>query len=304
MTLKVSICIPTYNRACFLEQALESILNNQITDYFEVIISDNNSTDSTETVVKRFKNELNIVYKKNLRNIGAVRNLIKATEFSNGEYVWLWGDDDVMIEGAADYLREFLINYPDVGYIYYPRVLTDKELNPIPNGVQLSGYKGNIFFENGNALLAGLDGQMPGLIGFFSSTVIRRTHWDGAKKALEGMSVEEFHYLRILLKAILEIKCAVLEKQGVYCRLNYRGFSHNSKVWFDQYIETFQFAKDMGYSESMCNETIQELIRSEITVNRRMSHVKLCIADEPCRGYFDTKKASFNFSRPAILIPF
>jgi len=46
------------------------------------------------------------------------------------------------------------------------------------------------------------------------------------------------------------------------------------------------------------------LLHTEITVNRRISHVKLCIADEPCRGYFDTKKASFNFSRPAILIPF
>jgi hypothetical protein len=67
----------------------------------------------------------------------------------------------------------------------------------------------------------------------------------------------------IILQAIVASKCAVLARPGVLCRLqNARSFRVNSKVWFDDYIATFLFAKKLGYSAELCDRTIQQIIRS------------------------------------------
>ena len=69
---KVSIIIPTCNRAAYLKLAIESILEQGYQD-FEIIVTDNASTDNTEVVVSDFKNE-KIRYFKNEENIGVVKN--------------------------------------------------------------------------------------------------------------------------------------------------------------------------------------------------------------------------------------
>ena len=48
---KISVCTPTFNRAPLLKLFLESILSQTHTD-FEIVISDNCSTDATQTLVK------------------------------------------------------------------------------------------------------------------------------------------------------------------------------------------------------------------------------------------------------------
>jgi len=51
-----SVCIPTYNRANFLPQAIESVLAQDFTD-FELIICDNASTDNTQEVVEKYQDK-------------------------------------------------------------------------------------------------------------------------------------------------------------------------------------------------------------------------------------------------------
>ncbi|SDN50902.1 abequosyltransferase [Desulfonauticus submarinus] len=107
----LSICIPTYNRAKFLPDAIESILNQitpDIKDMVEICISDNASTDNTEEIVKEYqgKNICKIVYHKNEENIGADRNYLKVIEIANGEYCWWLGSDDAL----EDNILEMLLN--------------------------------------------------------------------------------------------------------------------------------------------------------------------------------------------------
>ena len=51
----LSICIPTYNRASYLEGAIQNIItDNAFGDEVEIIISDNASTDNTEEIAKKY----------------------------------------------------------------------------------------------------------------------------------------------------------------------------------------------------------------------------------------------------------
>lgn len=107
--IKLSICIPTYNRASYLERCLKSILVSQ-DDNLEIIIQDNASPDNTEAVVKTF-NDKRIKYFKNDTNIGGVRNAIEILEKASGDYVFYLTDDDFLFPNAIKTIKEFIINY-------------------------------------------------------------------------------------------------------------------------------------------------------------------------------------------------
>lgn len=99
----LSICIPTYNRISYLRELLDGLLS-QIRDLpkdqVEVLVSDNASTDGTAESLKALKSP-SIRWWTNPQNIGGDRNFLKLIRESNGDYIWLIGDDDIVPEGAV-----------------------------------------------------------------------------------------------------------------------------------------------------------------------------------------------------------
>lgn len=96
----VSICIPTYNRASLLKIGLDSIVAQfkdlSIRKRVEIIVSDDNSLDNTEQIVKEFMEKYkNIRYYKNKKNIKSDPNIIKSATYSRADYIWFFGDDDI-----------------------------------------------------------------------------------------------------------------------------------------------------------------------------------------------------------------
>ena len=102
MSIKLSICIPTFKRAIYLNNCLNSILlAKKATGFeFEICISDNGSTDNTEDIVKGYIDKLPINYSKNLNNLGIPKNFLKVVSIANGEFAWLLGDDDLLMPDA------------------------------------------------------------------------------------------------------------------------------------------------------------------------------------------------------------
>lgn len=96
--LKFSILIPTYNRASLLKQTIESILRQSFEDY-EVVICDDCSIDSTEEVVKNFKDR-RIKYYRNKVNLGYGKNLQACYEKATGDILYLMGHDDILLKDA------------------------------------------------------------------------------------------------------------------------------------------------------------------------------------------------------------
>jgi len=111
MSKLLSICVPTYNRASYLEKGLLAIFR-AIQGYeneIEVRVSDNNSQDNTQEVLEKFKKEFpHLIYSKNSQNIGAERNNAKLVAESQGEFIWIVGDDDIVLPNSGKFILERL----------------------------------------------------------------------------------------------------------------------------------------------------------------------------------------------------
>jgi glycosyltransferase involved in cell wall biosynthesis len=94
MTSPLSIGLPVYNRGKLLKQSLDALLNQTFSD-FELIISDNASTDGTEELCREYaQRDGRIRYYRNRLNIGGPRNFNRTFELSSSEYFkWATSDD-------------------------------------------------------------------------------------------------------------------------------------------------------------------------------------------------------------------
>jgi glycosyltransferase involved in cell wall biosynthesis len=91
---KVSVCIPTYNRANFLLYSVNSVLQQTYSD-FELIICDDGSSDNTSEVVSRW-HDSRIRYIQQPQNIGRSRNMRSGFDAAVGEYFIKFDDDDAL----------------------------------------------------------------------------------------------------------------------------------------------------------------------------------------------------------------
>ncbi len=92
-TPTVSVLIPTYDNAHFLDETIQSVLNQSFSD-FEIIIVDNQSKDNTDEVVQKYLVDSRVKYFKNAGNIGMVGNWNKCLEYAQGTYLkYLCSDD-------------------------------------------------------------------------------------------------------------------------------------------------------------------------------------------------------------------
>ena len=135
---KVSIMIPTYNRAHFLAEAIESAL---MQDYpnLEVIVSDNASTDNTRECVQRYLTDPRFRYYRNDENLGSSANYERLLyEYAAGVYGQYLTDDDVLLQRLAEFLKPYrcvkkveLLPYHRMGADKYARLARPNPLPPI-----------------------------------------------------------------------------------------------------------------------------------------------------------------------------
>ena len=90
----VSVCIPAYNAARFIGEAIGSVLAQTCRD-FELVVVDDASADDTVDVVRRFSDpRLRLL--RNARNLGLAGNWNRATSEARGRYVKLLCQDDLL----------------------------------------------------------------------------------------------------------------------------------------------------------------------------------------------------------------
>ena len=110
----LSICIPTFNRSRFLVELLEGLLPQLIAlpthgPGLDLVISDNASTDDTAEVIAAFQARgLCARYVRNPTNLGADANFLQCLSLAEAKYVWVLGDDDLVMPGALAALLSLL----------------------------------------------------------------------------------------------------------------------------------------------------------------------------------------------------
>lgn len=93
---KVSICIPTYNGARYLEACLDSVLNQTYSD-FEILVVDDGSTDTTFEILERYSaSNQRIRLVRNKNNLGLVSNWNRCIELAQGEWIKFVFQDDML----------------------------------------------------------------------------------------------------------------------------------------------------------------------------------------------------------------
>lgn len=117
---KLSICIPTFNRLKCLNNCLNSILiaKKNYNLNFEVCISDNCSDGDVETIVNKYKRFLDIKFNRNQSNLGLGVNILKSVSMAKGEFVWILGNDDLLIPEAFTHLNYLFKKNSDVDFFY------------------------------------------------------------------------------------------------------------------------------------------------------------------------------------------
>lgn len=115
----VSIIITSYNRASLIGQAIDSALAQDYQN-LEVIISDNNSTDNTDEVIKKYLGDPRIKYFKNVTNLGMAGNFRIATEErAKGEFLTYISSDDYLInERFISQAIKIINNYDNVLLVF------------------------------------------------------------------------------------------------------------------------------------------------------------------------------------------
>lgn len=130
---KVSVIIPTYNRAHILGRAIQSVLDQTYQD-FEIIVVDDGSTDNTEEVVKNFNDERIVyhLYGKN-RGVAAARNI--GIKLSKAEYIAFQDSDDVWYPDKLEKTMKNIKEIKNIDFIFScGKIIKDGEI---------VGYTGN-----------------------------------------------------------------------------------------------------------------------------------------------------------------
>lgn len=132
----LSILIPTYNRADYLEKNLclleKYIVKNNLSDEVKIIVSDNCSDDNTKKVLTRFleTDEMKIDIYHQDNNLGLEQNVLFVLNKAKSEYTMILGDDDYLNE-------KYLVNIID-------KLKTDHDIYCIIPSIQSINHYGDI----------------------------------------------------------------------------------------------------------------------------------------------------------------
>jgi len=126
---RLSVCISTYNRAEWLSKSLENLfrLYPEPLEDVEFLVCDNASTDHTLKVVKPYFRRKDFVFHQNFKNVGMLGNLRVTAQRARGEYVWILGDDDLLVPGAVERVLAALEEHGDTALVYLNYAFTHIE---------------------------------------------------------------------------------------------------------------------------------------------------------------------------------
>lgn len=278
-----SIVIPTYNRADLLKATIAIILEQTFHD-FEIIISNNASTDNTKKIVKSFKDP-RIKYFENKKNLGAEPNMKKAISYARGNYIFTLGDDDfILYENTLKEVKKIL-DEKHYGFV---------RLNLIERKFIGEGIRKSILQINDNIAI-GKNAKPKKILEFILQTAA--SHFAGlviknepnmADKMIDSV---ETAWIKIIFESIKKYGAFFLGNHYMIITWSQGGILNHyelkkSRIMGENYIETVlsYFPKEekenvklQYYNKFIILQPVIKLyggIRQLVIFNRRLLHVE------------------------------
>jgi len=238
MAIKISFCIPTLNRGAFIGATLESIIS-QATESIEIVIVDGGSTDNTSEVVRQhqkifprlhyFRADASDVKEitATSSNMGFDRDCSRAVELAQGEYCWLFTDDDLLKPGAiSTVLNEILKGY---SLIIVNAQVMNKDFSKVLENKRLQIDTNEIYSESE---IEPLFNHAVSYISFVGCVVISRDLWmQREKKRYFGTG---FIHVGVIFQATLPAGALVMAKPYITIR-------YGNAQWTKRALEIWMF---------------------------------------------------------------
>lgn len=236
---RISIGLPVYNGENYLAEAIESILAQSYRD-FELIISDNESTDGTEEICRAYAaQDSRVRYERQPRNLGAAPNYNLLVERAQGEFFkWAAHDDNLRPDFLARCVEA--LDHEPGAVLAYPRTVVigdaGEEISEFHDGLMLmddapdarmAAYLKRNFLRR--------KGLCNPIFGVIRTELLRRTRM--IQSFLESDNVLLAHFS--LLGKFVEVDEILFERRvhsGISTLAN-RGFA-GRQAWFDTSVKT------------------------------------------------------------------
>jgi glycosyltransferase involved in cell wall biosynthesis len=172
MSIKLSICIATYNRGQFIGETLDSILI-QMEPGVEIVVVDGASPDNTPEVMAHYMSRHpEICYFRELENSGVDADFDKAVSYARGSYCWLMTDDDLLRLGAITKVLSAINGEDDL--IIVNSEVRNVDLSEVFENQRLVLDADRVYrAADSEAFFA----DTAGYLSFIGCVVVRRTCW-------------------------------------------------------------------------------------------------------------------------------
>lgn len=197
-TPRVTVIIPTFNRAQYLPGAVASVLGQPVEDIC-VLICDNASDDGTADVARGFADD-RIRYVRHDRNIGWTANFNSALDAVDTPYFVILGDDDLMYPEMLVLALDLLKVHPEVALVHAPFDLLGPEGEVLRRNMRFGIWYQTDVIETGRAFIR--ESMVYGC-RVCSSTAVWRTAALGDLRydSSEAEPADFALYLRLALRA-------------------------------------------------------------------------------------------------------
>ncbi|MFH0936611.1 MAG: glycosyltransferase family 2 protein [bacterium] len=255
----ISICIPTYNRARFLKECLESITkqfsNQEIKKNVNVFILDNQSQDNTEEIAKKFTDTFkNVKYIKDSKKRNMIHGIIEVASLADGEYVWVFSDDDIHTKETLKVVIEFIKNnILDLIFCNISGFIENKIL--YPNLLKIDNDK---IINNRKELFIFLNQKFYSTIHFYttlcSNWIVKREIFVKNHYILEKFNnkLDMFPLPSLFFYTDIKFKSGIISKQILLIRGEntswtkkniFTNFIYSSRIWRDYYKKIVKYNK-------------------------------------------------------------
>ena len=275
---KISVCLPTHNRAVYLKKGLEAFSNLERIETAEIVIADDASTDETDRVVEEFKVAhpyLRIVYKKFSSRQYFDKIVLRLVEMASGDYCWLISDDDIPEKDTLVEIEKILRKHSRISLLHMNYSRFDKSLNKKTADKMVGSIKKDIYFDSASKFFfKPIKDSYFSFLGTnvitMSTNIVDRQRWLAAAKRLKKFIGHNFIHCFVIgtmIKKDPEIYY-IAKPQVQYLANNHRLWPND--VWKDYNNVLLGYLVKIGYPKVR----ILEMQDSQRKYERREAVVK------------------------------